>query len=281
MATRHSPSRFKTPLLMPEDISGRILDFDPGYAPSVFSDVAGSVVANVGDAVAAMSCLVSGMLITQSTVGNRFSLAQEGSYRRLEQPNIVTRFLTISPLPTWLPSKLKAPLTISWWVKPSIEPVGGSPLYQWEFYNTAEAGIHLNFQYSDPNDASNEKRFIFSRRRSDTTGVSQMIERVDNGIFPTSDVGSKWIMLTMVNEGDPIDLRIRGYFNGVQYDILTGIASMYQGLSTNAGFWLGCRNVTGNFARSSFRRFTIWERALSPGQIHALYRTTRDAWGLA
>ena len=280
MATRHAPQRLRRAVLLPEDIADRILDFDPADESSVWADTAGTVPAEVGDGVAAMDCLVSGMRITQATAGNRFALEAEGSYRRLGQPDATTRFLTATSLPAALVAKLKAPTTISWWVRPDAEPVAGNPNYQWEFYNTAEAGIHMNFQYQDPNDASGHKRFAYSRRRADTTGISSMFERVDDAIYPTADVGA-WVMITIVNEGDPIDLRVRGYVNGVQYDILTGIAAFYAGLTTNAAFWLGCRNVTGNFANARFRRFTIWERSLSANEIYSMFRTTRDEWELS
>jgi len=278
--TRQIRSTLHSSLVLPENTSGRILDFDPGYLPSVWGDTGGTVAGTVGQGVAALDCRVSGWRLTQATAGNRFVLEAQGSGYRLAQTDTTTRFLTAASLPEWLPVKLRAPLTVAWWIRPDVVPPAGSPQYHWEIYNSAESTPHLSAQYNDPNDASSHKRFTFVRRRSDTTGTSNIQVRVDDAIYPNASIGT-WLMLAMVHDGDPLDSRYRMFMNGLQIGVLTGVASFYQGLTVNAGMWLGCRNVTGNFARSRIRRWTAWERALSSAELHRMWVTTRDAWALS
>lgn len=279
MRVRQSAIASGRSTLLPEDIGGRFLDFDPGLLSTVWQDSARTVPGAADQPVGALDCRLSGWTITQSDEARLMTL-ESGNGGRLWQHETLSKHLGAASLPSWLPAKLRAPLTIAWWIKPEVVPVAGNPNYQWEFYNTAEAGVHLNFQYRDPNDASEHKQFIPTRRRSDTTGTNTITTRVDDGIYPNASIGT-WAMLAMVHDGDPIDSRWFMSMNGTRVGAATGIASFYQGLTTNASFWLGCRNVTGNYARARFRRWVAWDRALSEAELHKLWTTTNEAWGLA
>lgn len=267
-------------LILPEDVSGRFIDIDPNEPGCVYQDVGKQTRAvNDTDKVAHITCKVSGMELTQMTAGFRMNLSAYLSRMTLWSDTTNTGFLSCLNISDRIASKLHAPLTVAWWVKPEVVAVAGAPQYHWEFYNRIEAGPHLSAQYNDPNDASNHKRFTFARRRSDTSGMSNIQTRVDNALYPNASIG-RWIMLAMVHTGSPRDSQYFQYLDGVRIASSTGIASMYQGLPGNSEFFFGTRNVVGNFARSKFMRWVAWDRELTNSEILRLWWTTRDQWGL-
>lgn len=264
---------------LPEDLSGLFLDMDAG-APLTVWEVAGVTNAPYADTnIRAWDCRVSGMRMTAPDDTRRMTYEADNG-GRVWTTDTFARFVSIETLPQWFVNKLRTPLTILWWIKPEVVPVGGSPHYWFEVYNTEETTTHLNCQYSDPNDASLHTRFMPSRRRNDTTGTNTITLRVDDGIYPNANIGT-WIMLAVVMEGGTLNQRIKFFKDGgIQIGYLNGASDLYTGLTTNAGFWLGTRNVTGNYARARFRRFCMFERALSAAELNALWQTSKEAWGL-
>jgi len=224
---------------------------------------------------------LTGWTLTQGTAGQRFNLEAQGDGLMLGVNDTgVTRHLSSGSVPQVVVDSInRVPLTFGWWIRPDSEPVAGNPNYQWELYNLVDSVLHVNAQYNDPNDASGHKRFTVSRRRSDGTGATTIAVRVDDAIYPTAGVGS-WAFLCLVLESGGLELVLHLYLNGRRIGTATSAASFSAALTTNASFFLGCRNVTGNYAKARIRRWCMWNRALQAGEMQRLWDTTREAWSL-
>lgn len=267
-------------LILPEDVSGRFLDFNPNHPGSVYQDYGKRTAAQVdGDKVGNIACSVSGVELIQAASGSRMSLFDHGSLMSLWSDTTQSSWLYNVNLPEVITSKLRAPLTIAWWIRPEVVVPAGAPQYHWEFYNRIEGTIHLNAQYNDPNDASNHKRFTFSRRRNDTTGSTSIATRVDDALYPNASIGT-WVMLAMTHTGSPRDSQYFQYLNGVRIGSATGVAALYTGFPVGSEFWFGTRNVAGNFAKSKILRWVAWNRELTNSELLRLWWTTRNEWDL-
>lgn len=260
--------------MMPEDLNP-FVDFD--FAQPCYTDTNGTVVANVGDSIASVFCQASGWKLSQSSASARPKLAADGGGSFDSLNDGISRHLEeLTAIPTDILNKLTYPLSIVWWWLPAAIPSIGNPNYHWEFYDTANARIHLNFQYRNQ---TTQREFLALRARADTTGTNSLTVTVDTGIYPDADAGVRWIMTSIVLDKDELAARWRLFANHDRISVVTANPFRIPVPAIDK-FYLGCRNVTGNYIRGKLRRFTMFDRTLNVNQLMNLYRNTFDSWGL-